>query len=232
MTGRSLLIALGIAELTVAACSPPPVYDKPLTPVTVSQVESYRTGASVRYSATVKPALEVSVAFRVGGYVDEILSVADDRGQARSVQVGDRVTKGATLARVRPSDYQQRVAEASSGLAEAIAMRDSARLDFDRASRLYERRSLTKPELDAARARSEASAARVEAVRAGLNAAQLLLDDVVLRAPIDGVVLKRSIENGMDPAHNEFVHPTHGFKGINRETYRVRDYDVHDYEQG
>jgi phenylpropionate dioxygenase-like ring-hydroxylating dioxygenase large terminal subunit len=43
---------------------------------------------------------------------------------------------------------------------------------------------------------------------------------------------ERSIENGLDPAHNEFVHPTHGFKGINRETYRVRDYDVHDYEQG
>jgi phenylpropionate dioxygenase-like ring-hydroxylating dioxygenase large terminal subunit len=43
---------------------------------------------------------------------------------------------------------------------------------------------------------------------------------------------ERSIENGLDPAHNEFVHPTHGFKGINRETYRVRDYEVRDYEQG
>ena len=43
---------------------------------------------------------------------------------------------------------------------------------------------------------------------------------------------ERSIENGLDPAHNEFVHPTHGFKGINRETYRVREYDVVDYPQG
>jgi phenylpropionate dioxygenase-like ring-hydroxylating dioxygenase large terminal subunit len=33
---------------------------------------------------------------------------------------------------------------------------------------------------------------------------------------------ERSIENGMDPAHNEFVHPTHGFSGEN-EDYRVRD---------
>ncbi len=24
---------------------------------------------------------------------------------------------------------------------------------------------------------------------------------------------KRSIENGIDGAHNEFVHPTHGFSG-------------------
>ena len=33
---------------------------------------------------------------------------------------------------------------------------------------------------------------------------------------------ERSIENGMDAAHNEFVHPTHGFQGQN-EDYRVRD---------
>ncbi|MCU0759880.1 MAG: aromatic ring-hydroxylating dioxygenase subunit alpha [Steroidobacteraceae bacterium] len=43
---------------------------------------------------------------------------------------------------------------------------------------------------------------------------------------------ERSIENGLDPAHNEFVHPTHGYKGINRETYKVRDYEVRDYDQG
>jgi phenylpropionate dioxygenase-like ring-hydroxylating dioxygenase large terminal subunit len=43
---------------------------------------------------------------------------------------------------------------------------------------------------------------------------------------------ERSIENGLDPAHNEFVHPTHGFKGINRDTYSVREYAVEDYPQG
>ena len=33
---------------------------------------------------------------------------------------------------------------------------------------------------------------------------------------------ERSIENGLDPAHNEFVHPRHGFSGANAE-YRVND---------
>jgi phenylpropionate dioxygenase-like ring-hydroxylating dioxygenase large terminal subunit len=42
---------------------------------------------------------------------------------------------------------------------------------------------------------------------------------------------ERSIENGIDPAHNEFVHPTHGHSAINRETYKVRDHDVVDGEQ-
>jgi len=43
---------------------------------------------------------------------------------------------------------------------------------------------------------------------------------------------ERSIENALDPAHNEFVHPTHGFSGINRDTYKVNEYDVEDHEQG
>ncbi len=33
---------------------------------------------------------------------------------------------------------------------------------------------------------------------------------------------ERSMENGLDPAHNEFVHPTHGFGGENSE-YKVND---------
>ena len=33
---------------------------------------------------------------------------------------------------------------------------------------------------------------------------------------------ERSIENGLDPAHNEFVHPSHGFSGEDSE-YKVND---------
>jgi len=43
---------------------------------------------------------------------------------------------------------------------------------------------------------------------------------------------ERSMENGLDPAHNEFVHPTHGFSGKYRDTYKVRDYDTEDHRQG
>lgn len=43
---------------------------------------------------------------------------------------------------------------------------------------------------------------------------------------------ERSIENALDPAHNEFVHPTHGFTAMNRETYHVRDYETVDHQQG
>ena len=33
---------------------------------------------------------------------------------------------------------------------------------------------------------------------------------------------KRSVENGIDPAHNEFVHPTHGFSYQKEATYSIK----------
>jgi phenylpropionate dioxygenase-like ring-hydroxylating dioxygenase large terminal subunit len=43
--------------------------------------------------------------------------------------------------------------------------------------------------------------------------------------------LERAIENSLDPAHNEFVHPTHGFGG-EREDYCVPDFEIFEEELG
>jgi phenylpropionate dioxygenase-like ring-hydroxylating dioxygenase large terminal subunit len=43
---------------------------------------------------------------------------------------------------------------------------------------------------------------------------------------------ERSIENGLDPAHNEFVHPTHGHQGKHRDTYQVNPVELGDHRQG
>ena len=117
------------------------------------------------------------VAFKVSGYIDDIARDKDPAGQWRYIQAGDLVQKGATLARVRQSDYAARVNEAksqvgearsaldanSSQLHEALAAVDTARaqvtdvkayfdktkLDYDRARALFETQSITKPEYDA-----------------------------------------------------------------------------------
>ena len=42
---------------------------------------------------------------------------------------------------------------------------------------------------------------------------------------------KRSVENTIDPAHNEFTHPTHGFLGV-KEDYEVEDITLEDTDWG
>jgi len=180
-----------VAALSLAAsgCQQPPAYEQPLTPVTAGKAESSTTGTAVRYSATVKPTLEVSLAFKISGYVDGILTQPGDLGRVRDVQEGDRVEKGAALARIRQSDYQHSVDQITAGVAEATAAYDNAKIEYDRAARLFEKHSVTKPELDAAKARMDATAARVQGAKAGLGEAQLVRGDAVLRAPISGIVL-------------------------------------------
>jgi multidrug efflux system membrane fusion protein len=206
-TGVGYLMPVLALALVSSGCKEPPAYEQPLTPVTVGKAESSSTGTAVRYSATVKPILEVSLAFKVSGYVDDILTQPGDLGRVRDVQEGDHVEKGAALARVRQSDYQQSVDQITAGVAEATAAYDNAKLEYDRAARLYERQSLTKPEFDAAKTRMDAMAAKVQGAKAGLGEAQLVLGDAVLRAPISGIVLKRSIERGslVSPGMPAFV---------------------------
>jgi phenylpropionate dioxygenase-like ring-hydroxylating dioxygenase large terminal subunit len=43
---------------------------------------------------------------------------------------------------------------------------------------------------------------------------------------------QRSIENGIDPAHNEFVHPTHGFSYRNEATYSIKPLSLFETEWG
>jgi len=153
-----------------------------------------RDGA--RYSANIKPYEQVALAFKVGGYVREVLQRPGVGGRPRDLQQGDAVTKGTVLARVSESDYQQRVNQARAQVAEAEAGLVKARADAERAEGLYQSHSLTRPDYDGARAARDAAQARADAAHAQLEAASLALRDCALVAPADRVVLSRNVEVG------------------------------------
>ena len=96
---------------------------KPLPAVSVHTIGPAAAGRGARYSAELQPFKQVDVAFKVGGYIQEILQVRGTDGQQRHVQEGDRVVKGTVLARVREIDYVVKRDEARAQLAEAQAAR-------------------------------------------------------------------------------------------------------------
>jgi RND family efflux transporter MFP subunit len=103
-------------------------------------------------------------------------------GRLRNLQDGDPVRRGAPLARLRQVEFRDQLSDADASLRQAQA-------DFERASQLYENRSVSKADYDAAYARYTASRARQ-------SQAVLSVRDATLRAPIDGVILKRTVEVG------------------------------------
>lgn len=166
------------------------------TPVLVREVTEPRETRGARYSGTIEPATRVEVAFKVGGYVRELLQVKSDGGKPRKVQEGDVVSAGTVLAIVREGDYLEKVAAANAQLAQALANQTQAQLDADRSAKLLASNAVPVAETDTMASRLAASKALVQGAQARTRDAQLLLDDTTLRSPIDGVVLKRVVEVG------------------------------------
>jgi multidrug efflux system membrane fusion protein len=114
----------------------------------------------------------------------------------RNVQQGDSVAKDMVLARLRGDDYVAKVNQAKSQLTQAQASFQKAKLDFNRATNLFEAQSLTKSDYDEAKARFEETQAGVTGARAQLSEAETALRDCALKAPMDGVLIQRNIEVG------------------------------------
>ncbi len=142
------------------------------------------------------PDSQVPLSFRTPGYVISLLRVRAAEGPAHEVGEGDHVGRGEVLASLRPSEYKEKVQQASSQAEAAHAAAQKAKSDFDRASRLYESQSITKPEFDAARAQYDATQAQLRAAQAATGEARIALSDSMLRSPLDGDVVKKLVEVG------------------------------------
>lgn len=177
----------------IAACSDGTAAERTVnpTPVYVRIVAEETALASQRYSGSVEPATRVDVAFKVGGYVRSLAEV-----NGRVLQDGDRIEKGAILAIVKESDYQARLDTARSSLAEARASERQAELDYERSAKLLKSKSVSQAETDSMIVRLDVAKARVAGAMAKVREASLALEDCTVRAPMSGVILKRSVEIG------------------------------------
>ena len=210
-----------IPFLALAACHREgPALEKPLTPVRVTAVNLYQPKSGGRYSASIVPGRQVSLAFRVSGIVTSL-----HQAGGRGLEPGDIVNGGVVLARVREEDYRNSTSQAQSQLdgareaqksaraqlAQAEASRTKAEADFARAKTLIESQSLTRPEFDSARAQLDITTAQVEAARAQIESAgaqirtaeasiasaRLNQGDTALIAPFTASVVQRNVELGM-----------------------------------
>ena len=214
-------IVLVCPLLLLAACHhEAPKLEKTITPVRVTSVDLYQPKAGGRYSASIIPGRQVSLAFRVSGIITGLHQIG-----GRGLEPGDLVAPGTILARIREEDYRNTTAQAQSQLdgareahksaqaqlSQAQASRVKAEADFKRAKTLIESQSLTRPEFDSAKAQLDVSTAQVDAARAQIDSAaaqirtaeaniasaRLNQRDTALAAPFASTVVQRNVEIGM-----------------------------------
>ena len=181
---------------------------KPIPAVRVEVVSS-AAGASgkVMYSAVAQPKATVPLAFRGPGYVTSLMTVRTSDGGSRALGEGDRVRRGDVVARLRDSEYREKVGQATGQVTAARAAAEKARLDFERATRLFASESIARTDMETATAHRDSTRAQLAGAEAALEEARIGLRDTSLVAPIDGEVLKKSAEPGayMGPGMPAFV---------------------------
>lgn len=170
---RTAAAAALILSAGAAACgggSAPPEREAPApADVTVSSVDTGSVDQAV--PATVEAASTADVATRTSGTVEQV-----------RVDVGSRVRRGDTLVVLDDRDVEARIERAEAALAQARAY-------HRRIESLAGDGAATPQELDDAEA-------GLRKARSALEEARAQRAYVVLRAPFDGVVTRRSVDPG------------------------------------
>jgi hypothetical protein len=130
------LLALTLV-LGLTACKQQDSAETLPLPVHTALVQPVAVGNGVKYSASIVPYAQVTLAFQSGGYVDSIRQVKSPSGGMRNIDQGDWVQKGTVLAVVRQQDYLDKVQQAKAQLARSQAEYEKAKLSFDRVAALY-----------------------------------------------------------------------------------------------
>ncbi|MBU1039609.1 MAG: efflux RND transporter periplasmic adaptor subunit, partial [Proteobacteria bacterium] len=189
----ALVSALVLAATTFSKTKPP--RSAPV-PVRVQPVEGALGPSGLRYSANINPREQVELAFKVGGYVREIVAVPGPDGAKRELRAGDRVSRGMVLARLDPQDHAARANQARAAMEEAKASLVQANKNFERSQALVAGGYLAKSEFDLSQERLGVARAKLDGARAQLEQANIQLADSQLKSPLDGVVASRSVEHG------------------------------------
>jgi membrane fusion protein, multidrug efflux system len=176
MTICSLHLALGLTGLAVAACGRGDADQSsnatdPPALVRAAPVTDTVLARPVVATGTVAPEDEIALGFKIGGVIARI-----------TVDAGDRVRAGQTLAALDLREIDAGLAKAKSGATKAAR-------DLARARRLYADSVVTLSQLQDAGTGDEVARAEVEAASVNRRYA-------VIVAPGDGVVLRRMAEAG------------------------------------
>jgi membrane fusion protein, multidrug efflux system len=175
---------LAVAALLCACHAHPAAQTLPVAVVTYT-VRTSEDKDPLTYPAEVAPRYSNPLSFRVAGKVIE-----------RRVRLGDRVTAGAVLAQLDPTDQQRQVASAKAALTAAEHRLHYAKQQLDRDEAQFSRQLIAANQLEQTEdAHASALAAREQAA-AELTVAENALGYHTLRADHDGFITAEDVDTG------------------------------------
>lgn len=185
MTGVRRRAPLLAAPLAVALAGGALAQEMPPGPVRYTEAREHPVQRIIRLPGSVESSTVSLVASEVGGIVLEVMA-----------REGDRVRKGATLARLRTTTLELQRDASAAQLKEAQARLKLAERSLERAQELFASRVLSQQELDDAFFEMTAWQGRVEQLTAAIARIDHDLELCTIRAPFAGSVVAEHTEVG------------------------------------
>ena len=176
--------------------------------VAASSVAMYR-----RADATQAPAYRFAAVTR--GNLEATVSATGALSAVTTVQVGTQVSgqisaiyadfnqkvkKGQLLARIDPTLQQQAVQDAQAGVERSQSQYTMAKQEYDREKTLFDSKVITATEFGTAQSNYEVGKANLKSAQIALDKAKQNLAYTNIYAPIDGVIVERTVDVGQTVA--------------------------------
>src|SRR6266403_6266620 len=180
MTPRSRLAkAFSIAVvLNLSGCEKKIIHTEAPPPpeVLVTEVVKADVPTVGEWVGTLDGEQNAEIRARVTGYL-----------QKRDYQEGSYVKEGDLLFEIDPRPFEAALDEAKSQLDQAKAIQLATEADFERSQELFDKKVISVQEYENKRQLNQANVAKVGALEAALETAQLNLGFTKITAPFDGI---------------------------------------------
>jgi HlyD family secretion protein len=187
-------VAIAAVLLAVAAAAATYVQAKkepgiPPLRYRVTDVDNGNITQTVTATGTINPVALINVGSQVSGTVIEL-----------NADFNDRVKKGQVLLKLDPTIFNAQIGQGEANVASAQASLRLAQANFERNERLVTQNYVSALSLDQSRRELDVAKANIKLAQAQLARFQADLNNSVIRSPIDGVVIKRTIDLGQTVA--------------------------------
>ncbi len=163
-------------------------HGKPVEYLT-APVERGELTQAVTATGQIGPVVNVQVGSQISGIVRKIY-----------VDYNSVVKSNEIIAEIDPLTYQMSVRRAEADLANAQANLTLSKVQADRADSLYTNNLISASDHDTATAQMRQAEAQVQSSEAALQNAKVQLSYCTIYAPVDGVVISRSVDVGQTVA--------------------------------